>query len=49
MQHAESHERYLKKKKTKKKSESVTVLKQFKTPDFDLKMECFFYTHSIHP
>ena len=31
-QHTESHEIY--KKKTKKKSESVTVPKQFKTPEF---------------
>ena len=31
-QHTESHERY-KKKKTKEKSESVTVPKQFKTPE----------------
>ena len=31
------------KKNTKEKSESVTVPKQFKTP------ECFFYTNSIHP
>ena len=40
-QHTESHERY-KKKKTKEKSESVTVPKQFKTPEYQNGM---FFLH----
>ena len=44
-QHTEKVVKY--KKNAKEKSESVTVPRSLKRLNF--KMECFFYTDSIHP